>query len=59
MEERHIHHLPVLDRSNNLVGIVSLSDLALRGPQNLYPDVSKLAFQSALLRHVGATRLAN
>jgi CBS domain-containing protein len=47
MQEKHIHHLPVRDQTNRVVGIVSLSDLALRGPQELYPDVSKLAFQSA------------
>ena len=34
-------------RSNAVVGIVSLSDLALRGPQELYPYVAKEAFQSA------------
>jgi len=47
MRNRHIHHLPVRDQSNAVVGIVSLSDLALRGPQELYPYVAKEAFQSA------------
>ena len=47
METRKIHHLPVRNASNNIVGIVSLSDLALRGPKNLYDGISKLAFQNA------------
>ena len=59
MRNRHIHHLPVLNRSNNVVGIVSLSDLALRGPQEFYTGASKLAFQSASLSHAGAVRLTN
>jgi CBS domain-containing protein len=59
MEDNHIHHLPVLNASNRVAGIVSLSDLALRGPQELYGDISKLAFQSALLRRADTTRPAN
>src|SRR6266496_671658 len=59
MGDRHIHHLPVLDRSNNVVGIVSLSDLALKGPQELYSGISRLAFQSASLSQAGIGRLAN
>ena len=47
MRNRRIHHLPVRNQSNAVVGIVSLSDLALRGPQELYPYVAKEAFQSA------------
>ena len=58
MEDRHIHHLPVRNSSNKVVGIVSLSDLALKGPQNLYAGVSKLAFQSASLGQTSQTRLA-
>ena len=47
MRDRHIHHLPVRNQVNAVVGIVSLSDLALRGPQELYPYVAKEAFQNA------------
>ena len=47
MRDRHIHHLPVRNQANAVVGIVSLSDLALRGPQELYPYVVREAFQSA------------
>jgi CBS domain-containing protein len=49
MRNRHIHHLPVRSQSKAVVGIVSLSDLALRGPQELYPYVATVAFQSAAL----------
>jgi CBS domain-containing protein len=56
MEENHIHHLPVrLSGSNKVVGIVSLSDLALKGPQELYSNVSRLAFQSASLNNQANT----
>ncbi len=61
MRQRHIHHLPVRNSSNLVVGIVSLSDLALKGPQNLYPDIAKLASQSAALNQsqTSSTRRAN
>ena len=61
MRQRHIHHLPVRNSSNLVVGIVSLSDLALKGPQNLYPDIAKLASQSAALdqSQTSSTRRAN
>jgi CBS domain-containing protein len=59
MRQRHIHHLPVRNQSNVVVGIVSLSDLALKGPQELYPDIAKLAFQSAALSQTSSARLAN
>ena len=59
MRQRHIHHLPVRNSSNMVVGIVSLSDLALKGPQELYSDVAKLAFQSAALNQQSSTQLAN
>jgi hypothetical protein len=31
MRQRHIHHLPVPNQSNLLMGMLSLSDLALKG----------------------------
>jgi CBS domain-containing protein len=43
MEQKQIHHLPVLNRQKRMTGILSLSDLALRGPQALSAKVSKLA----------------
>ena len=60
MEDKHIHHLPVrLSGSNKVVGIVSLSDLALKGPKELYSNISKLAFQSASLSLAGTARPLN
>jgi CBS domain-containing protein len=47
MEQKQIHHIPVLNREKRLVGIVSLSDLALRGPQELFSKVSTLASRDA------------
>jgi CBS domain-containing protein len=50
MEQKQIHHIPVLNRDKRMVGIVSLSDLALRGPQELFSKVSTLTSRDAL-RH--------
>jgi CBS domain-containing protein len=59
MEDNHIHHLPVrLSGSNKVVGIVSLSDLALKGPKELYSNVSRLAFQSASLNQANIANIA-
>jgi CBS domain-containing protein len=43
LEAKHIHHIPVLSRQKRMIGILALSDLALRGPQNLLARVSQLA----------------
>lgn len=53
MEEKQIHHLPVLSRQKRMVGILSMSDLALKGPQALYSQLSKLASRDSS-RHAGA-----
>ena len=50
MAQKQIHHIPVLNRDKRMVGIVSLSDLALRGPQELVSKVSTLTSRDAL-RH--------
>lgn len=47
MEENQIHHMPVLNRKKRMIGILSLSDLALRGPQELAHQVSKLTSRDA------------
>ena len=47
MEENQIHHLPVLSRKKRMIGILSLSDLALRGPHELFAQVSKLTSRDA------------
>jgi CBS domain-containing protein len=48
LEAKQIHHIPVLSRQQKrMIGILSLSDLALRGPQNLAARVSQLASRDA------------
>jgi CBS domain-containing protein len=47
MEEKQIHHMPVLSRQKRMVGILSLSDLALKGPKGLLGQLSKLASRDA------------
>jgi CBS domain-containing protein len=43
MEQKQIHHLPVLNSQKRMVGIVSLSDLALRGTFGATDEVARLA----------------
>jgi CBS domain-containing protein len=43
LEANRIHHIPVLSRQKRMIGILALSDLALRGPENLQARVSQLA----------------
>jgi CBS domain-containing protein len=52
MQEKNIHHLPVLNRKQRMVGILSLADLALKGDQTTLKEVSKLASRDAS-RHTG------
>jgi CBS-domain-containing membrane protein len=48
LEAKQIHHIPVLGRQENrMIGMLLLSDLALRGPQNLAAPVSQLASRDA------------
>jgi CBS domain-containing protein len=48
LEAKQIHHIPVLSREKKrMIGILSLADLALRGPQNLWARVSQLASRDA------------
>jgi CBS domain-containing protein len=56
MEEKQIHHLPVLSREKRMVGILSMSDLALKGPQDLYSRLSKLASRDSSRHAAGAER---
>ena len=55
MRTRNIHHLPVRNSSNTLVGMLSLSDLALKGPSEYHADVARLAFGNASTRQATAT----
>jgi CBS domain-containing protein len=55
MEEKGIHHLPVLNRSKRMIGILALGDVALRAGPSLFDGISKLASRDAS-RHAGETR---
>jgi CBS domain-containing protein len=49
MRANKIRHLPVRDQeTKRVVGIVSLTDLAMKAPSELYGDISKLAFRRTL-----------
>jgi len=47
MQQKQIHHLPVLNSQKRMVGIVSLSDLALRGTSGAADEVARLAARDA------------
>jgi len=47
MDQKQIHHLPVMNSQKRMVGIVSLSDLALRGTFGATHEVSRLASRDA------------
>jgi CBS domain-containing protein len=53
MAEKQIHHVPVMNREKRMTGILSLSDLALRAPKELFMEVSRLAARDAS-RHASA-----
>jgi CBS domain-containing protein len=40
MDSNEIHHIPVLNRQNQMVGMLTLSDLAHRGPQHFAGSLS-------------------
>lgn len=42
MEQKRVHRLPVLDRGNKVVGLLSLSDLALHAPRELSGEVMEV-----------------
>ena len=55
MEEKGIHHLPVLNRSKRMIGILALADVALKAGPSLFGGVSKLASRDAS-KHAGEAR---
>src|SRR5258708_5296150 len=55
MEEKSIHHLPVLNRSKRMVGILALGDVALKAAPTLFGGISKLASRDAS-KHAGEAR---
>jgi CBS domain-containing protein len=54
MADKGVHHLPVLNRSKRMIGILALGDVALKGAPGLSADISKLASRDAS-RHAGDT----
>lgn len=50
MEEKSIHHMPVMNREKRMIGVLSLSDLARKAPQTMFGELSRLAARDAL-RH--------
>jgi len=55
MGEKQIHHMPVLNRDKRMVGILSLSDLALRGPQDISLQIAALTSRDAS-RHASLSK---
>ena len=49
MEARKIHHLPVLNHSKRLVGVLTLFDLAAHAYADLFPHISRLAGRGTVL----------
>ena len=47
MDQKQVHHLPVMNRAKRMVGIITLGDLALRGSQSVSSEVRKLASRDA------------
>ena len=47
MADKQIHHMPVMNREKRMTGILSLSDLALRAPKELFAEVSRLVARDA------------
>ena len=50
MEEKGIHHMPVMNRDKRRIGVLSLSDLARKVPQTMFGELSRLAARDSL-RH--------
>ncbi|WP_265519118.1 CBS domain-containing protein [Nitratireductor luteus] len=52
MQERQVHHLPVLNRQKRMIGILSLGDIALKGESSIFAPLAKIAARDAE-RHLG------
>lgn len=53
MAEKQVHHMPVMNKEKRMTGILSLSDLALRAPKDLFGEVTRLVARDAS-RHASA-----
>lgn len=47
MEDKEIHHLPVLSRQKRIVGMLTVSDFALKGDRSLKAGIPQLASRDA------------
>lgn len=50
MEEKNVHHMPVMSRDKRMIGVLSLADLARKVPQTMFGELSRIASRDAL-RH--------
>jgi CBS-domain-containing membrane protein len=53
MQERQVHHLPVLNRQKRMTGLISLGDIALKGESSILAPLAKIAARDAE-RHLQA-----
>src|SRR5688500_15713841 len=53
MQERQVHHFPVLNRQKRMIGIVSLGDIALKAESAMLAPLAKIAARDAE-RHLKA-----
>jgi CBS domain-containing protein len=53
MQERQVHHLPVLNRQKRMTGLISLGDIALKGESSILAPLAKIAARDAE-RHLKA-----
>lgn len=47
MQERQVHHLPVLSRQKRMTGIISLGEIALEGESPILAPLAKIAARDA------------
>ena len=47
MQERQVHHLPVLNRQKRMIGIISLGDIALKAESSILAPLAKIAARDA------------
>jgi len=53
MQERQVHHLPVLNRQKRMTGLISLGDVALKAERGILAPLAKIAARDAE-RHLKA-----
>lgn len=58
MQEHRIHHLPIVDGDNHLVGLLTLSDVLAATDSRLRDDDSRMHAADICIREVMATDIA-